>query len=321
MDNSLKKTDKQMSLAKRIVNFPQFSILIALVALIVIWSVLANNFLTVGNAINILRQASTLIIVCTGTTFVLILGGMDLSTGSIVGLVGMISASLFANSGLGLGPVLIISILLSAGIGLINGIIITKARIAPFIATLATMTTVEGIMLLYCNGRTISGIPNEVLFLGRGYVGPLPVPTLIMIVVVAIMWIVLRKTKFGRYVYAIGGNEECANLSGIRVDFVKISVYVIAGAVCGLAGLILMLRVGSGQTSLGEGIMMNAITATVLGGTTLAGGKGSMLGTILGCIFLITLTNGLNVMSVSSYWQKALTGVVLILAVLLYKKK
>ena len=321
MDKSLRETNKQASFAKKIVNFPQFSILAALIALVIIWSLLANNFFTAGNAINILRQASTLIIVCTGTTFVLILGGMDLSTGAIVGLTGMISASLLANAGFGLGIVLIISILLSAGIGFINGLIITKARLAPFITTLATMTTVEGIMLLFCNGRTISGIPDDALFLGRGYIGALPVPTLIMIIVVAVMWIVLRKTKFGRYVYAIGGNEECAKLSGIRVDLIKNSVYVIAGAVCGLAGLILMLRVGSGQTSLGDGIMMDAITATVLGGTTLAGGKGSMLGTILGCIFLITLTNGLNVMSVSSYWQQALTGVVLILAVLLYKKK
>lgn len=321
MNNTAVKAGLKTSAMKKAVNAPQFSILMALVALIIIWSFLANNFFTVANFINILRQASTLIIVCTGTTFVLILGGIDLSTGSVVGITGMISAYLLSAGGWDLFPTLLVAIGLSAGIGFINGFIITKAKIAPFIATLATMTTVEGIMLLFCNGRTISGIPNEPLFLGRGYVGELPVPTLIMIIVVAVMWTVLRKTKFGRYVYAIGGNEECAKLSGIRVDFVKISVYVIAGAVCGLAGLILMLRVGSGQTSLGDGIMMNAITATVLGGTTLVGGKGSMLGTILGAIFLITLTNGLNVMSVSSYWQQALTGVVLILAVLLYKKK
>lgn len=320
MENSINKINKKVSLGKRVINFQQFSILVALIGLFIIWSCLANNFFTLGNGINILRQASTLIIVCTGTTFVLISGGMDLSSGSVVGMTGMISASLLANYGFSVTAVLIISIIFGAFIGLVNGLIITKARIAPFIATLASMTTLQGIMLLYSNGRTISGIPDDALFIGRGYLSVFPVPTLIMIIIVAIMWIVMKKTKFGRHVYAIGGNEECAKLSGIKVDFIKIMVYVVASAVCGLAGLILTLRIGSGQTTLGDGIMLNSITATVLGGTPLIGGRGSMLGTIIGCIFLITLTNGLNVMGVSSYWQQTLTGIVLILAVIFNKK-
>ncbi|MCL2162857.1 MAG: ABC transporter permease [Oscillospiraceae bacterium] len=270
--------------------------------------------------INIIRQASTLLILGAGITFILTVGGIDLSGGAVAGLSGMLTASFLAQMNIPTVLGVFLGVLVGVAIGLINGLIISKVHIAPFIVTLATQTTATGAMLIYCGGRAITGIPADAQFLGRGYVGFVPVPVIFMLFVLCTLWVILSSTKFGRHIFAIGGNEECARLSGVKVDFTKTIVYAIGGACAALSGIILTMRVASGQPTMGEGLELEAITASVLGGTRMSGGKGYMLGTVLGCIFMTMLSNGLNIMGVSSFWKQVLTGFILVLAVVAYRK-
>ena len=183
------------------------------------------------------------------------------------------------------------------------------------------MSTVRGIALVYTDGSPISKLPNQALDLGRGYLGAIPIPVIIMAVVLAIAWIVLACTRFGRYIYAIGGNEECTRLSGINVNKIKLIVYSISGLCAAITGILLTMRLGSGQPTLAEGLEMDAITAVVLGGTAITGGRGYMLGTLLGCVFLTFLGNGFNIIGISSFWQQILKGIILIVAISLYSTK
>ena len=301
--------------------FPQLSILLAFIVLFVILSISTESFFSANNIMNVLRQASTLMIVAIGMTFVLISGGIDLSIGSVACLAGTITAGLMVKSGLPVLIALLLGILLGVIIGIFNGVVISKLRIPPFIATLAMMSTARGAALIYSGGYPITSLPDEALILGRGYILNVPVPVIFMITVVILAWIALLMTKFGRYTFAIGGNEECARLSGIKVDITKISVYAISGACAALTGILPTMRLASSQPTLGDGLEMDAIAAVVLGGTSLFGGRGYILGTIIGTLFLTVLSNGLNILEINSFWQQFLKGIILIVAVSLYKKR
>lgn len=323
MDN--KEAPKSKIYWERISKFPQFSIIVAMILLLIIFSFISDSFFTFNNIINVLRQASPTIVVSIGMTYVFILGGMDLSVGSTACLSGLIAAGLMTGQNGG-QPIpafvaLIAALLVGTFIGVLNGVIITTIKLPPFIVTLALMSTVRGVALVYTNGITISKLPEGALELGRGYVGPIPIPVIIMAVILVIAWIVLSSTRFGRYIYAIGGNEECTRLSGINVNRVKRIVYSISGLCAAITGILLTMRLGSGQPTLAEGLEMDAITAVVLGGTAISGGRGYMLGTLLGCIFLTFLGNGFNIIGVSSFWQQILKGVILIVAISLYGTK
>lgn len=315
-----KKIIKKRSLGKKILRFPQLSIIVAFILLFIVFSLATKNFLNLSNMVNVLRQASTSLIVATGMTYVLILGGIDLSVGSVACLAGTLAAGFMVKNNMSVPVAIILGVAIGAAMGFINGILIAKVRIPAFITTLAMMSTARGLALVYTGGYPITGIPDEALMLGRGYLGGIPVPAIIMLVLISIAWIVLTTTSFGRHVYATGGNEECARLSGIKVSRIKIAVYSFSGMMASVTGILLTLRLASGQPTLGEGMELDAIAAVCLGGTTLTGGKGYMFGTIIGCLFMTTMANGFNIIGVSSFWQQVLTGVILILAVCFYER-
>lgn len=302
-------------------NFPQLSICIGFIVLFIILSILTSDFLTVKNILNVLRQTSTNMIVAVGMTMVLLTGGIDLSVGSVAALTAVFSVSFMTKYNMAVVPAILLGLLIGLLCGFINGFIISKLNLPPFIVTLAMMCSARGLALVYTNGVSIPGVPKTAVVLGQGYIaGVIPIPVIFMIVVLVLFGFLLKKSVFSRHVYAIGGNEECARLSGISVSKVKIIVYSIAGLLSALAGIILTMRLASGQPMLGDGLEMDAIAACVLGGTSLSGGKGSLFGTIIGCLFLTVLANGLNLAGVSSYMQQFLKGIIIVAAVCMYER-
>ncbi|MFD1861740.1 ABC transporter permease subunit [Planococcus sp. FY231025] len=295
---------------------------IGLIAIVVIITILNPSFLSVNNLLNVFRQVSINALIAFGMTFVILTGGIDLSVGSILALTGAVTAGLMSG---GMDPVLamLVGLLLGAILGAINGVIIAKGKVAPFIATLATMTIYRGLTLVYTEGRPISGLGDSVAFqmLGKGYFLGIPVPVVTMIISFAILYFILKKTTFGRRVYAVGGNEEASILSGINADRIKIYVYSLVGLLAGLASLILTSRLNSAQPTAGEMFELDAIAAVVLGGTSLTGGRGWIVGTLIGALIIGVLNNGLNLIGVSSFFQQVVKGAVILFAVLLDRKK
>jgi len=300
----------------------KFGPLFALILLFAIITVLNPSFLTPLNIMNLLRQISINALIAFGMTFIILTGGIDLSVGSILALSSALMAGMMVS---GMDPILaiIVGVLLGTMMGVINGLLITKGKMAPFIATLASMTIFRGLTLVYTEGKPITGLGDSLGFqlLGRGYFFGLPVPAVTMILAFFILWFVLHKTSFGRKTYAIGGNEKASRISGIKVDRVKIMIYGLAGTVAALAGAILTSRLNSAQPTAGQSYEMDAIAAVVLGGTSLSGGKGRMFGTLIGVLIIGTLNNGLNLLGVSSFYQQVVKGIVIIVAVLLDRKK
>ncbi len=296
--------------------------LFGLILLIIVVSILNPSFLSIANIFNVLRQVSISAIIAFGMTFVILTGGIDLSVGSTLALTGAVAASLLAG---GMDPFLTMGIALLLGLilGMVNGVIITKGKVAPFIATLATMTVYRGLTLVYTDGRPISGLGDHYSFqlFGKGYFLGFPVPVVTMVIAFIILWFILQKTTFGRRVYAVGGNEEAAKLSGINADRVKIAVYAITGFLAALSALILTSRLNSAQPTAGESYELDAIAAVVLGGTSLNGGKGWIFGTLIGALIIGVLNNGMNLIGVSSFWQQVVKGIVILLAVLMDRKK
>ncbi|KZX78617.1 ribose ABC transporter permease [Oleiphilus sp. HI0009] len=293
--------------------------LIALLLLIVVVSFLNSNFFTVDNLLNILRQTSVNAIIAVGMTFVILTAGIDLSVGSVLALCGAICASMI---GLEV-PVMIAvpaSLLAGALLGAISGVIVSKGKVQAFIATLVTMTLLRGVTLVYTDGRPIStgftDTADSFAWFGTGYAFGIPVPVWIMVVVFGAGWYVLNHTRFGRYVYALGGNEAATRLSGINIDRIKIGVYAICGFLAALAGIIVTSRLSSAQPTAGMGYELDAIAAVVLGGTSLMGGKGRIIGTLIGALIIGFLNNALNLLDVSSYYQMIAKAVVILLAVL-----
>ncbi|EOW9182024.1 ribose ABC transporter permease [Vibrio cholerae] len=297
--------------------------LIALLFLVVVVSFLNPNFFTVDNILNILRQTSVNAIIAVGMTLVILTAGIDLSVGSVLALCGAFAATLVAME----VPVLVAvpaALLAGAALGAISGIIIAKGKVQAFIATLVTMTLLRGVTMVYTDGRPIStgftDTADTFAWFGTGYALGIPVPVWLMVVVFAGAWYLLNHTRFGRYVYAVGGNESATRLSGINVDRVKIGVYAICGLLAALAGIIVTSRLSSAQPTAGMGYELDAIAAVVLGGTSLMGGKGRIMGTLIGALIIGFLNNALNLLDVSSYYQMIAKAVVILLAVLVDNK-
>ncbi|SRR5690554_3042120 len=297
---------------------------VVLLILVVTMSFLSDRFLTWSNIITVLRQTSINAVIATGMTFAILIGGIDLSVGSVLAISGAIAASLVA-SGMNIVLVILITLLIGLIIGLLNGLLISKGRLQPFIATLGTMTLLRGLTLVYTQGRPISifGSDTSAMFskIGTGYFLGIPIPVYIMLVVFFISWYTLNHLKIGRYTYALGSNEEATMYSGIKTDSIKLFVYAVAGVLAALAGIIVTARLGSAQPTAGSGYELDAIAAVVIGGTSMAGGIGTIFGTAIGAMIIGILNNALNMLQVSSYYQDVAKGVVILIAVLLDRKQ
>lgn len=318
-DTKVKKTAPVVS-ENKVVAFlkENLGIIIALLVLCVLLAVLpatSSSFLSTQNAFNILRQISTNMLIACAMTMVIILGGIDLSVGSIIALSGVIAAGCVSRYNLPILVALIAGALIGLVIGVFNGFVICRTTIPPFIVTLATMNIARGLAKVYTGGSPVRVVTKEWQFVGAGYIGPVPVPVIIMIIVIIITALMMNKTKLGRHIYAVGGNTQAAEFSGIKVAKVKFIVHAYAGLMAGLAGIILASRMYSGQPTAGEGAEMDAIAAVVVGGTSMAGGSGKIGGTIIGALIIGVLNNGLNLMNVNSFWQDVVKGVVILLAV------
>ncbi|EKV28157.1 Ribose ABC transport system, permease protein RbsC [Caenispirillum salinarum AK4] len=289
--------------------------LVGLILLMAVVSLFSPNFLTVDNLLNILRQTSINAIIAMGMTFVILTAGIDLSVGSVLAFTGAVCASLVAADA-SLWVALPATLALGAALGAANGVVIAIGGVQPFIATLVGMTVLRGATLVYTDGRPITTMSDPFWAIGGEYVFGIPVPVLIAAFAFIVCWFVLSQMRFGRYVYAVGGNEQVTRLAGISVTRVKIAVYAVSGLMAALAGIILTARLESAQPTAGTAYELDAIAAVVLGGTSLMGGRGYIFGTLIGALIIGVLNNALNLMDVSSYYQMIAKGAVILLAVL-----
>jgi ribose/xylose/arabinose/galactoside ABC-type transport system permease subunit len=300
---------------------PQLGLAIGLAALMIALAIARPNFLTVGNLINLVRQISINGILAVGVTYVLLTGGVDLSLGSVVALTGVIAAT-FAHPGQYplIVPVLI-GIAAGALCGAANGLVVTRGRLAPFVVTLGMMTSARGLALLLSGGRPVSNLTTPFTRIGSGDFLGIPAPTWILLAVALGSHVFLRNMRMGRYVYAVGGNEDAARASGVKVKRVKMFAYTICGAMAGLAGVVLAARITTGQPNAGIGYELDAIAAVVIGGTSLSGGTGSISGTVLGALLIGVINNGLDLLNVSSYYQQVIKGLIIVGAVWLDRSR
>lgn len=296
----------------------KYGVIIGLVIIMVFFTVMKAKFLTLDNMLNMLRQTSINGLLAIGMTFVVLTGGIDLSVGSIVGAAGMFAA-LAARSETGMPWYLAVLIGLLVGVllGTINGIVISYLRVPAFIATLGMLSIARGVTFMASNAKPVPGLSQGFLKVGGGSVGIIPIPILILTAVLVLSYIVLYKTRYGRYVFATGGNPSSARVSGINVKQITCSVYMVSGILAGLAGVILTSRVTSGLSQSGDGYEVDAIAAAVIGGNSLSGGRGRLWGTIIGFLIMGVMNNGLDMMAVSSYWQLVIKGIIIIGAVML----
>ena len=293
-------------------------IIIALLAMcifLVIFPTTRTTFLTPNNMFNILRQNASNLFLATGMTMVIILGGIELSVGSVIALSGCVAAGCVVNLGLPEAVGFLAAILVGAIVGMFNGLVICKTDIPPFIVTLASMNIAKGIALVYTQGAPIRCMTDAFKFPGAGYVGPVPTPVILMLIVFVIAALMINRTQLGRHIYAVGGNAQAAKFSGINVSKVKFIVYTYTGIMAGIAGVVVASRLYSGQPTAGDGAEMDAIAAVVVGGTSMSGGFGRIGGTLIGVLIIGVLNNGLNLMGVDSNWQYIVKGLVILLAV------
>lgn len=294
--------------------------LVGLVAVCVAMVFASDSFLSAANLENVLRQVSINAIIGVGMTCVILTGGIDLSVGSVMALSGTLAAGLLVAGANGAAA-------LAAGIGVgvalraANGLFVAFAGMPPIIVTLATMGIARGLALIYTGGYPIDGLPDWVRFFGSGKVLGVQMPVLTMLAVYALAWLMLERMPFGRYVYAIGGNEHATRLSGVRVSRVKLAVYTFAGLTSALAALVLTGRLMSGQPNAGGGFELDAIAAVVMGGTSIAGGRGSIVGTLVGALLLGVLNNGLNMIGVNPYVQNVIKGAIILLAIYIGRER
>ncbi len=294
-----------------------YGILFVLVVLVVVFSIISDAFLTTNNLLNIARQVAMLGISSVGMTLVIMTGGIDLSVGSLMSLLNIVCALFMVQ--LGINPVfaVIFSLVLSIIIGGLSGLIITRLNIPPLITTLAMMTSLRGVSYLLCGGIPVWGFPESFRVLGQGYVGIIPIPVIIMIVVFIVGWVFLNRTSTGVYIYGIGGNEEATRLSGINVGNVKVLVYALSSFLTGIASIIMLSRLNSGQPVVGVGFELQVITAVVLGGVSIMGGEGNLIGVFLGVLIIGVLNNGMVIVNINEYYQRVASGLVLLLAVIM----
>ncbi len=284
-----------------------------LIAMAIFFGTINPNFWSVTNLANVSRQVSILALISIGQTFAILSAGIDLSVGSLLALVSVVCAQSMLEFGVVAG--IAAGVLAGCAAGLVNGVLIAKARVPPFITTLGMLVAARGLALTLSGGLPIAGLPREFMFIGGGYWGPFPVPSIIAAVAFVVAYFLLSRTRFGRYVYAIGSNEEAAVLSGINVVKYKILVYVVSGLFAGVAGVVLTSRVISGQPTLGEVQELYAIAAVVIGGGKITGGVGGIGRTLMGVLVLGMLSNGLNLIQVSSYVQNIVVGAIIVIAV------
>ncbi|CAN5608898.1 ribose ABC transporter permease [soil metagenome] len=322
MEVVINKRNYKQSLSK-------FQSLIALFILCLVISLLSDKFLTATNAWNVMRQISVNICISVGMTLVVLTAGIDLSVGSVLALCGAITAGLLKNgieipsSNLFIGFTIlgatVAGLLAGSLLGWFNGWAITKFKVPPFVATLAMLTIARGLTMLWTKGFPITGLNENFAYLGTGWFIGIPLPVWVSSIIVLIAVIITNKTKLGRYIYAIGGNENAATLSGINIKKIKIIVYSIAGTLAAVGGLLVTSRLDAAQPNAGTGYELDSIAAVVIGGTSLSGGRGSVLGTVLGAIIIGVLNNGLVLLNVSPFWQQVVKGFVILIAVIIDK--
>lgn len=307
----------------------RFRSLVALALMVLVLSLLSDRFFTPENGWNILRQISVNLCLSIGMTLVILSGGIDLSVGAILGLAGAIAAGLLKN-GLAIpgtdwllqfttSGAILAGILVGAAAGWANGVAITRFRLPPFVATLGMLSIARGLTMLWTGGFPVTGLGDSFGRLGTGALLGMPLPVWIMLALTAVFVVVTQRTRFGRHLYAVGGNERAARLTGLNVGRVKVAVYTLAGALAGVAGLIVTARLDSAQPNAGLGYELDSIAAVVIGGTSLSGGRGSVAGTVLGCLIIGVLNNGLFLLNVSPFWQQVIKGLVILLAVAIDK--
>lgn len=291
---------------------------IALVGMFVIYSILSPHFLTAQNMTNVLVQSAPLLILATGQTFALLMGGLDLSQGSIISVVSVVTAGVMMDYGLEVGAIAG----LGAGvlIGLVNGLLIGRAGIQPFIVTLGMLYIAAGAAMVYSEGSSIFGLPepdvDRFFWFGGGFIGPIPVPVIIAAVIIIIAHLILTRTRMGRHVYAVGSNEQVAVMSGINTARVKVFIFLMSGSLAAIGGFMLSGRVISGQPLLGAGeILLQSIGAVIIGGTSIFGGQGGVLRTMLGVFVIAFMVNGLNLLAISTFFQQIIVGTIIILSV------
>ncbi len=302
---------KESNLRKFISNY---GIICILVLLIILFGLTTRNFFTTLNLFNVLRQVSIVGISAVGMTMVLITAGIDLSVGAIIGVSGVGAAKLML---MGFNPVVacLIMLVVCTGFGFVNGIFINVFKIPPLIATLGSMTSLRGLAYIVTDGLPVFGFGRAFSVLGQGYIGVIPIPVIFMVITFILGMIFLSKTRFGRYIYGVGGNEEASRLAGVSIAKVKYVVYSLSGLLSGLAGLILLARISSGQPNAGMGYEMDVITASVLGGVSISGGEGKLRFVVFGVLLMGVLSNGMIMMSINDYVQQFIKGLVLIFAV------
>ena len=291
------------------------AIYVFLLVMIIFFTVMNPNFLTVDNLLNVAKQVSIFGIASVGMTYVILLGGIDLSTGSLISFVNIITAYFMVNMGMNPWLAILLALLISTAIGFLNGWFIAEIKMPPLIVTFAAQTIFGGLAYIICNGRPISRFSDSFLKIGQGYLGPVPIPIIIMIVCFAVGGFILVKTHFGRYFYALGGNEEAAELSGIRVKKIKYLVYALSGLFAGIAGIVMLARANTAQPNAGLGYEFDVITCVVLGGVSVNGGSGKISNVIAGVLIIGVLNNGMILMDISSYMQMVVKGIILLLAV------
>jgi len=293
-----------------------YGLVIVFFLICIAMSILSPHFLSITNIMNVIRQTSIYGILAVGMTFVILTGGIDLSIGSILAVSGVICAGLL-KSGASIPLAVFAAIIVGGGFGLLNGFIITAGKITPFVTTLGMMVIARGLALIYCKGYPISGFSGAFRKIGSAYVLGIPVPVILFIFTVAIAWFVLTQTRLGRYTYAIGGNEETVKLSGINASFYKMLAYVIMGITAGISAVILTARLNAAEAIAGTGYELDVIAAVVIGGTSLSGGSGSIIGTLVGALLIGVINNGMNLLGISPYFQLVVKGILIIGAVLL----
>ncbi|KXI26906.1 ribose ABC transporter permease [Paraglaciecola hydrolytica] len=288
-------------------------------------SLLSDSFLTPDNGWNILRQISVNLCLSIGMTLIILSGGIDLSVGAILALAGAVAAGVLKNGialpmfdillQFSLAGAVVIGIAVGFMLGWFNGFVITRFRLPPFVATLGMFSIARGLTMLWTGGFPVTGLGEDFSFLGTGAVFGMPMPVWITLALVVLFVVITRKTRFGRYLYAVGGNERAARLTGINVNSIKIWVYALGGALAGVAGLLVTARLDSAQPNAGLGYELDAIAAVVIGGTSLSGGRGTIMGTVLGCLIIGVLNNGLFLLNVSPFWQQVIKGLIILIAV------
>ena len=303
----------------------RYGILIALLLVCLTLAVISENFLSTRNIMNVLRQTSINGILAIGMTFVILTRGIDLSVGSVVALAGVVAASFATTSSTGMVPggpypaLLAIAVGLAVGMacGSVSGVIVSRFHVPAFVATLGMLSAARGLTLIYAGGRPIPQLTDTFRWIGTGDILGVPMPVIVFAIVAIVSWYVLSATRFGRRVYAAGGNPHAATVSGINVARIRLTVYIISGALAGLAGMILAARTGSALPQAGVAYELDAIAAVVIGGTSLSGGVGYIGGTLIGALLIGVVNNGLDLMGVESYYQQVIKGVLIVIAVLL----